>query len=101
MPSCYHDTNKVVLRRGLPQLIAQARVLDGAGFAATWKVWTDADALEAAGVFSEVLPAGGGKPGDEERALAGLAHILAALAFVPGGVTFGNQTYEASVDTEA
>ena len=75
----------------VPQLTAEMQALDGAAFAA------HLDALEAAGVCAEVLPAGGGTPNDEAQALMGLAQ---ALAFVPGGVPFGDHTSAATPTEE-
>ena len=85
-----------ILDVAVPLYIAQLRALRAEEFQATWQSWIDDSALEAAGVFSEVLPAGGGKPGDAARAFTGLAKALAAMSFVPGGVPFGTRRYEAN-----
>lgn len=79
----------------VPLYIAQLRGLPDEEFQATWRSWIDDSALEATGVFSEVLPAGGGRPGDAARAFNALAKALAAMSFVPGGVPFGTRRYEA------
>jgi len=78
--------------------IARLRALDAVTFAARWTDWTNAELLDAAGVFSEVLPAGGGTPGEGARAFHALAHSIAALAFVSGRVHFGELHYEAQRD---
>lgn len=84
----------------VPLYIAQLRELPAEEFTATWKRWTQENELDTAGVFSEILPAGGGRPGDGARAFNALARALAALSFVPGGVPFGNRQYEAQPDNE-
>ncbi|MEO8120822.1 MAG: hypothetical protein ABI606_16070 [Rhodoferax sp.] len=81
--------------------IAQLRALDDATFALRWAYWTNAVMLDVAGVFSEVLPAGGGKLGEGARAFNALAQAIAALAFVPGGVTFGARHYQANREPAA
>lgn len=80
----------------VPRYIAQLRKLPAEDFQTTWQRWIDDSVLEAAGVFSEVLPAGGGKPGDAAQAFNALAKALAAMSFVPGGVPFGTRRYEAN-----
>jgi len=84
-----------MLAVAVPLYIAQLRGLPDKEFQATWQGWIDESTLEAAGVFSEVLPAGAGKPGDAARAFNALAKALAAMSFVPGGVPFGTRRYEA------
>ena len=84
----------------VPLYIAQLRELPADEFAAIWRRWIDEDELDTAGVFSEILPAGGGKPGDAARAFNALAKAVAALAFAPGGVSFGSREYAAQPSDE-
>lgn len=82
----------------VPLYIERLKAMEPAERAATRCDWINN--AEDSGVFTEVLPAGGGKPGQATVAFNGLAKALAALAFVPGGVPFGIRTYEANPDTE-
>lgn len=77
----------------VPLWILQLQRLDDATFTATWRQWLDQ--TELAGVFSEVLPVGGGARGQGAQAFNALARCLAAMAFIPGGVPFAGRRWEA------
>lgn len=68
--------------------------MDAATFAATWHAWTNEAGVTQAGLFDEAALFAG-KPGASALAFNTFAKVVAALAFVPGGVTVFNQHYEA------
>lgn len=76
--------------------IARLRELDDATFQATFREWTNEAWAEANGVFSEDVLILCRKKGDTARAFNALAKMVAALSFVPGGVTVFNTHYEAT-----
>jgi hypothetical protein len=82
-----------VLNRAVALSIAHLRDLECEPFGPVWQRWI-AEA-EGAGVFSEVLVVGSQRKGEVARAVDALARALAALAFVPGGVSFIGRHYEA------
>ena len=83
-----------MLDAAVPLYIERLKAMEPGEREIIWRQWIDG--AEDSGVFTEVLPAGGGKPGQAATAFNGLAKALAALAFVPDGVPFGNSTYEAN-----
>jgi len=81
--------------------IWRLRELDDATFDATFREWTDEAWAEANGVFSEDVLLLSRKKGDTARAFNALAKMIAALSFVPGGVTVFNTHYEATREKDA
>lgn len=67
-----------------------------ADFAFHWKDWTNEEQISAAGLWNEQILFGSKKQGATALAFNALAKAVAALAFMPGGVTVFNTHYEAT-----
>jgi len=69
--------------------------MDPATFRTTWDAWTNDAYIASSGLWDEDILFGG-LEGNTARAFNTFAKAIASLAFVPGGVTFFNQHYEAT-----
>jgi len=88
------DTLPFLLEAAVRLRIMDLQAQDDEAFYATWRAWTDPAVLAICGVWDEQILFGGAKRGATAMAFNALAKSLAALAFMPGGVSlFGH--YEA------
>jgi hypothetical protein len=69
--------------------------MDEVSFWREWRAWMDDDALTQAGLWNEGILFGG-KAGEAATAFNAMAKAVAALAFVPEGVTMFNTQYVAT-----
>lgn len=66
-----------------------------ADFKFNWRDWTREEQLAASGLWNEQILFGSKRQGETATAFNAMAKAVAALAFVPGGVTVFNTHYEA------
>lgn len=74
--------------------ILQLQEMDEVTFWREWRAWMDDEALTRAGLWNEGILFGG-KEGEAATAFNAMARAIAALAFVPEGVTMFNTQYVA------
>ena len=74
------------------------KAMNDEAYAWMWREWTNEVHLDNAGLWNEGILFGSNKVGETATAFNAMAKAIAALAFMPGGITVFNQHYEAKRD---